>query len=95
MYNYLALDDFEVFAKRLGNVLPTAQLGALSEIILRRSACLAFLSATGPDAKGEADLARLMLRALPDEDKGEECLPEDKFDVEEVFRFEEGERLDV
>ena len=68
-------NDGEEFANRLG-------IGALSEIIRKRSACLAFLSATGPDAKGEADLARLMLRALEEDDNGDVCRPELKFGEE-------------
>ena len=43
----------------------------LSDIILNLSACLAFLSASGPEANGEEDLARVILRALDDEDNGD------------------------
>ena len=75
IYSYLAPDDFEDCTNRLGIV-------ALSDIILKRSACRAFLSATGPDAKGEADLARLALRPLEEDENGEVCRLELKFGEE-------------
>ena len=51
----------------------------LSDIILNLSACLAFLSANGPEANGEEDLVRVILRALDDEDNGDVCRLELKF----------------
>ena len=52
---------------------------SLSDIILNLSACLAFLSARGPEAKGEEDLAMVILRALADEDNGDVCRVELRF----------------
>ena len=37
------------------------------------------LSANGPEANGEEDLARVILRALDDEDNGDVCRLELKF----------------
>ena len=71
-------DDFERPANRLGTFI-----GPLSEIILSLSACLAFLSATGPEAKGEDDLAKLILRAREEDDEGDECLPDLYVDEDE------------
>ena len=46
---------------------------SLSDIILNLSACRAFLSAMGPERNGEADLVRVMPRALAEEDSGDVC----------------------
>ena len=46
---------------------------SLSDIILNLSACRAFLSAMGPERYGEADLVRVMPRALAEEDNGDVC----------------------
>ena len=46
---------------------------SLSDIILNLSACRAFLSAKGPEENGEEDLARVMPRALDEEDNGDVC----------------------
>ena len=58
----------------------------LSEITLSLSACLAFRSATGPDRPGDGallwgvGLAKLMPRALAEDERGEAGLPLVKFE---------------
>ena len=69
---HLAPEECDECANRLGMV-------PLSDIILNLSACLVFLSANGPEANGEEDLANVIPRALADEDNGDVCRLELRF----------------